>query len=239
MNKLLFTLIMMLILLLATTGFSKTYYVSSGKGSDANPGSEEQPFKTIQKAANVVQAGDICWIAEGIYRETVKLKTSGKEGQPIVFKAMEDHEVVISGTELITANWIGYFDYNRTWSDEGEKTFQSQGINGKRNFTQLYVDGELMFKVAGAEKLEGPGKWFFDYRGEDGDWETRLVLWPPEEETVAGMDPGYSSPLNYTIEARIRDYAFVADGISYVHALGIQYFASENKTDKCDNCEFE
>jgi hypothetical protein len=53
------------------------------------------------------------------------------------------------------------------------------------------------------------------------------------------MDPGYSSPLNYTIEARIRDYAFVADGISYVHALGIQYFASENKTDKCDNCEFE
>lgn len=240
MNKLLLPLIMMIfILLLATNGLSKTYYVSAEEGSDTNPGSEEKPFKTIQRAADVMQAGDSCLIAGGIYRETVQLKTSGKEGQPIVFKAMQDNDVVISGTEQITANWVGYFDYNRTWSDEGEKTFQTQGINGKRKFTQLYVDGELMVKVDNAEKLEGPGKWFCDYQEDDDEYETRLVLWPPEEETVAGMDPGYSNPLNNTIEARIRDYAFVADGISYVNAQGIQYFASENKTDKCMNCKFE
>ncbi|MBI2842077.1 MAG: hypothetical protein HYX78_01615, partial [Armatimonadetes bacterium] len=50
------SLILALVLLLATTGggYAATYYVATG-GSDTNPGSMTQPFRTIQKAANVMQ----------------------------------------------------------------------------------------------------------------------------------------------------------------------------------------
>jgi hypothetical protein len=239
MNKLLLLTIFVLSLLVATNAFSETYYVSENDGNDSNPGTAEKPFKTIQKAADVMKAGDTCMIAEGVYRETIQLKTSGKSGQEIVFMAMDDEEVILSGTEVITANWVGYFDYNRTWTDEGEKTFQTQGIRGKKNYTQLFVDGELMTKVDGPEKLDGSAKWFSDLREDDGEYQTRLVLWPPEEETVEGMERGYSNPLNFTIEARIRENAFVASGINYVNVNGIKYFATENKLEDCQNCKFE
>ena len=45
------------------------YYVAT-TGSDANAGSMAQPFATLQKAVNVVAAGDTIWIRGGQYRIT-------------------------------------------------------------------------------------------------------------------------------------------------------------------------
>ena len=46
-----------------------TYYVSP-TGSDSNPGSITQPFKTIGKLSSVMQAGDIAYIRGGTYQST-------------------------------------------------------------------------------------------------------------------------------------------------------------------------
>jgi len=56
-----------------------TYYVSPA-GNDNNPGtSTELPWRTIQKAANTVLAGDVVSIREGIYDERVSFYQAGDQ----------------------------------------------------------------------------------------------------------------------------------------------------------------
>ena len=73
-----------LLLLLATNTLATDYYVST-KGDDKNTGTKRNPFLTIQKAADIMMPGDICYIAAGIYNESVFPKNSGTEDNPIIF----------------------------------------------------------------------------------------------------------------------------------------------------------
>ena len=54
--------------------FSKTYYVdnNSTKADDNGPGTSARPFRTINKAAQVLQPGERVVIASGTYREWVR-----------------------------------------------------------------------------------------------------------------------------------------------------------------------
>ncbi len=64
-----------------------TYYVAP-QGNDANPGTEGQPWRTIQKAANTVVAGDTVLVQPGYYAERVRCATaSGTAENPIRFIA--------------------------------------------------------------------------------------------------------------------------------------------------------
>ena len=89
---------------LAATAWGGEYFVAP-TGSDTNPGTKASPFRTIQKAATVMSAGDRCLIRAGTYRETVTPPRSGKKGAPIVFEAYNDERVVISGCDLINGPW--------------------------------------------------------------------------------------------------------------------------------------
>src|SRR3954469_10036906 len=59
--------------------FSRTYYVDgNAAGADDNgPGSKEHPFRTIGKAAQVLQPGERVVIAQGVYRELVNPARGG------------------------------------------------------------------------------------------------------------------------------------------------------------------
>ncbi|MGO4372568.1 DUF1565 domain-containing protein, partial [Paenibacillus sp. MCAF20] len=48
----------------------KAYYVAP-TGSDSNPGTLNAPWKTIQKAANTLVAGEIVYVRGGVYKEFV------------------------------------------------------------------------------------------------------------------------------------------------------------------------
>ncbi|MBI2842078.1 MAG: right-handed parallel beta-helix repeat-containing protein [Armatimonadetes bacterium] len=127
-------LIMALVLLLATTrgGYAATYYVAT-VGSDANPGSMTQPFRTIQKAANVMYPGDICYVRAGTYRETVRPARSGASGNPIRFEAYHGEMVTVSGSDELTA-WQLYqgaiYRSTISWPTE-----------------QVFVDGQMMIEA--------------------------------------------------------------------------------------------
>lgn len=82
-----------------------TYYVSYLDGDNLNRGTFSEPWKTIQKAANTMVAGDTCYIRAGIYRETVTPSNSGSVGSYITYKAYAGEKVVISGCEEIVGNW--------------------------------------------------------------------------------------------------------------------------------------
>ena len=84
-----------LFILICGYGFASNYYVSN-QGSDENPGTINSPFKTIQKAADVVAEGDIINLLEGSYHEEVTLNnTSGSQGEPIIFQPFNNDRVII------------------------------------------------------------------------------------------------------------------------------------------------
>lgn len=87
--------------------FSKSYYVSKN-GDDNNSGTQKKPFLTIQKAADVMKPGDVCYISEGVYSETVIPKYSGTKNKPIVFMPLTQNDrVIISGANaIIKSRWI-------------------------------------------------------------------------------------------------------------------------------------
>ena len=63
-----------LIVSLFTKSFivATSYYVAVSYGDDTNNGlSINAPFKTIGKAASVMSSGDICYIRQGRYHETI------------------------------------------------------------------------------------------------------------------------------------------------------------------------
>ncbi|UCE13893.1 MAG: right-handed parallel beta-helix repeat-containing protein [Candidatus Heimdallarchaeota archaeon] len=75
-------------------------------GSDTNSGTEDHPFRTINRAAEVALAGDAVLVKNGMYREVVTVQNSGTEQNPIQFVAEDG--VVIDGTEH-SFLWGGIF----------------------------------------------------------------------------------------------------------------------------------
>lgn len=85
---------------------SSFYYVSKTMGSDKNPGTKDEPFQTIQKAVEKLEAGDTCYIMEGIYREEVIFENiHGNSENPIVLMAFTGDQVILDGTIDITNEW--------------------------------------------------------------------------------------------------------------------------------------
>ncbi len=72
--------------LLSNTAFAKEIWVSVGSNGD---GSAQNPYGTIQKAADVAQPGDIVMIKPGVYYEQVDFKGAGTKDAPIIFRASE------------------------------------------------------------------------------------------------------------------------------------------------------
>lgn len=79
-----------------------TYYVSP-TGNDSNPGTQAQPWKTIQKAANTVTAGDTVYVQSGTYDERVSISASGTSSVPILFQGQGT--VTLNGF-VFTGNYI-------------------------------------------------------------------------------------------------------------------------------------
>ncbi|GEM_PF-1322842 len=89
--------------------FAETYHVSTN-GNDSNPGSSASPWRTIQKAANTMAAGDTVTVEAGTYDERVHVDASGESGSPMTFEAsgtvvtrgftVEADHIVIDGFEV-------------------------------------------------------------------------------------------------------------------------------------------
>jgi hypothetical protein len=114
--------------MIVSTVKGRDLYVST-KGSDNNPGSKDRPWRTLTKAASEAKAGDRVLISTGIYRETLKHLNSGKNGAPIVFKALPGQKVVISGAEAV-----------RDWTKHSDKIYKAKlkSTLGKNN--QVFFD---------------------------------------------------------------------------------------------------
>ena len=87
--------------------YAVNYFVASSNGNDNNNGlSLNTPFKTIGKAASIMSSGDICYIRQGIYHETISIDNlDGTSSAPVIFTNYNNERVVIDGTIPITSTW--------------------------------------------------------------------------------------------------------------------------------------
>jgi hypothetical protein len=81
--------------------FATDYYVAKD-GNDSNSGTIDNPFLTISKAAALAVAGDIVYIREGSYEETLAPVNSGTAGNPIIFQSYPGERVIISAMESLS-----------------------------------------------------------------------------------------------------------------------------------------
>lgn len=108
------------------------YYVSP-TGNDNNPGTQNRPWRTIQKAANTMLAGDTVIVQAGNYAsERVKVTRSGSSGAMITYQALGT--VIMKGFN-IQANYItirgfeiAHTDYER-WKLENDSGVYIRGSN--------------------------------------------------------------------------------------------------------------
>lgn len=74
------------------------FYVATN-GDDANPGTLQQPWRTIQKAANAAVPGAVVYVRGGVYQERVNVNVSGSAAQGyITFRNYPDEKPVVDGT---------------------------------------------------------------------------------------------------------------------------------------------
>lgn len=79
-----------------------TRYVSTAPdASDSNPGTLASPWRTLQKAANTANPGDVVLVRGGIYPEGVVFSRSGNgAGSRIVFRAYPGETPIVDGSAL-------------------------------------------------------------------------------------------------------------------------------------------
>ena len=95
------TLMLCILVLLSGTIQAREYHVSVN-GVDTNKGTAKAPFRTISRAAEAAQAGDVITVHEGTYRERINPPRGGQSDQKrLVYQTAPGEKVVIKGSEVI------------------------------------------------------------------------------------------------------------------------------------------
>jgi alpha-N-arabinofuranosidase len=152
---------------LATSLHATEIHVAvTGKDSDA--GSASAPFRTIQRASDLAQPGDVITVHEGTYRERINPPRGGEsEAKRITYQAATGKKVAIKGSEIVTG-WVRVT--NDTWQATVPNT-----LFGKFNpykdlirgdwFTRknrdhhtgaVYLNGEWLTEAAKQEEVMKP-----------------------------------------------------------------------------------
>jgi Right handed beta helix region/Protein of unknown function (DUF1565) len=126
-----------------------TYHVAT-TGSDSNPGTEKQPWRTVAKAVNAMVAGDTTYVRGGTYNEgLIQFRTSGSQSAPIKLLNYPDESPVIECIDPTkfhrmilqhasgTHNAIGWitiegFEIRNCW--DGIKMHSGHDITIRRNW---------------------------------------------------------------------------------------------------------
>ena len=199
------------------------FYVATN-GSDRNPGTKDKPFQTISAGVAKLKAGDTLLVGSGVYRETIKVTSSGTAGQPITIAAEKKGTVTIRGSALVTGwrrseenskmfihdGWDKYFG---KWDeslvkggDQFKAKFAATGFGASLAFNQLFVDGTLVREVACAAKREA-GTFYVDKE------KKQIQLWLAND-----ADPNQCS-----VEVTDRNVLLQAMKVSHLHVKGLKF----------------
>ncbi len=200
---------------------NREYHVSK-LGSDKNDGSLLNPFLTISKAASVAEERDTVIVHEGVYRERVCPKNSGRgELHRIVYTAAENEKVVIKGSEVVDNwapfegdIWVAKVD-NRIF---GEYNPYEQTISGDWcidpidpmiHTGQVYFNGNPLYEKTDMNDLTESNTWLCKVQ---------------DDVTELYANFGGNTPDGNLIEINVRMGCFYPDivGINYITVRGFE-----------------
>ena len=126
--------------------FTKTYYVDcqSKNADDQGPGTREHPFRTIDRAAQLLQPGERVVIAEGVYREMIRPARGGTgPGAMISYEAAPGARVVVKGSRVVT-EWKPSQGWNFGFDPESHQPVKAWELHLDAS---LFPDGYNPFEV--------------------------------------------------------------------------------------------
>ncbi|MFC6651671.1 DUF1565 domain-containing protein [Paenibacillus rhizoplanae] len=201
------------------------------QGSDQAPGTAEQPFRSISRAAALAEPGDTVTVHAGTYREWVSPANGGTEEQRIVYQAAGDGEVVITGAEPV-ADWQDEGD--GVWSAEvpnslfavrnpfKEKLYGDWLFEGafEPHLGEVYLDGKSLYECDSVTKLRDPKVWPQAKYAADS-----LLQWYAEvgsASTRIWASFGGKDPRRENVEISVRPYCFWPEqtGRGYITVKG-------------------
>lgn len=217
-----------------TRSLAGTEYHVSKEGNDRNSGSLDQPFRTIQAAADIARAGDVITVHEGIYRERVDPIRGGTNSlKRIIYRAAEGESVTIKGSEIIKG-WeeIGksvwmvripntmFGKYNPYDDPVVGDWFNPEGI--RHHTGEVFINGNSLFEQNSLEGVEhpqphvsavDPSASLYTWYSEVGEEVT--TLWANFQE----MDPN-----DELVEINVRKACFYPSqpGINYITVRGFE-----------------
>lgn len=211
----------------------------TGDDSKNNGRSDSSPFKTIGKAVEIAESGDIISVGEGEYPEQVFINKSGTAGDPIVIRA--DGEVLIQGAKPLTGPWTDHGVQTsgcRLWSTPFDPALHP-GLEyyGEYNApTQLFLDNQQLSLLPKPESFNNgfallpeetqdltlimrqiePGTWFWLNQDHGPEMRQRVFVCLSENDPVT----------EHLVEIPVRNAAFIATG-SHIEIRG---FSAEKQS---------
>ncbi|WP_447964781.1 right-handed parallel beta-helix repeat-containing protein [Nitrospira sp. Ecomares 2.1] len=83
-----------------------TYFVAASTGNDGNSGTQQSPFKTLERAVDVLLPGDTLYVRGGTYQGfyfSIKIPSGNSWSQPVTIKAYQQEKVVLTSPSHKTA----------------------------------------------------------------------------------------------------------------------------------------
>ena len=75
-------------------------------GDDTHPGTAAAPLRTIQRAADLAQPGDVITVHAGVYRESINPPRGGEsDARRIIYQAASGDKVEVKGSEVVKG-WV-------------------------------------------------------------------------------------------------------------------------------------
>jgi len=147
-----------------------TFHVATD-GSDAAEGSEQHPFRTINRGAEAAHAGDTVRVHAGEYRERVTPRRGGlSDARRITYEAAPGEHVVVKGSERVTG-WEqvegrvwrvqvpnALFGSFNPYAEEvgGDWIVYPERDSPRKHLGEVYLEGRSFYEVATADEVTDP-----------------------------------------------------------------------------------
>jgi parallel beta-helix repeat protein len=237
-------LIFILLFSLAFDVKARDYYVAKN-GNDGNNGSEITPWRTIQKAANIMTSGDTVNVLSGTYNELVTVKRSGSNLGFITFQSSNGHKVILDGTG--NPGWHGILNihgkaYIRVRNIEIRNNSVGWGVliehdlgNVNKAATQIELSG-LHVHNTGGEGIQVRGNVkeviirdcvVHDSKSQSG---IDIYKWNggrPQHVLVRGCKT-YNCTNFAGIASEQADFLLIENNVSYRNGIGIDIGSGDN-----------
>ncbi len=219
--RMLITIIAAILFLAAAAPASEIHVAVNGK--DTNSGTQTAPLRTIQRAADLAQPGDVITVHAGVYRERISPPRGGESNiKRITYQAAPGEKVEIKGSEIVK-DWVrvqdgvwkavipnSLFGAFNPYADliRGD-WFEPKGR--EHHTGAVYLDGEWLVEAAKLDDVLGPS-------GSVPLWFGRV----DKDATTIWAQFGAADPGQHLVEINVRKTVFYPEktGINFLTVRG-------------------